>query len=535
LTGLSLTDLVRAAKKIPDGPGAAGYLNSLGLYVAVLVDVHSSDPREAFSFLGTLQHERVHWLQLIGTSVGLFGAYLNSLQAALLYQDWQTSPLSAMDLPLLDNARLTPDRRSAWAECEFQAIGIAGASRAYHDAVEAECLYTSKKVVSKQIRRLAVEALGSEGAQWLAFTDDVWSKATSGSHTLMFESRFGGLAANHLMDTVARINELVKASEYRGVKLDEFEGWEGVQLEVSTAAAFSPPYGLARDLYYARGDRTPSVANEMALCVLCDWALMYPPLPPLLPLGFIHGPSGITLSPGMVFAVLVEECDDLVLPSVTRDDLIGSANNVATAIYEHLESKSRIPTPLGIAAILGRCFSPLVNLTPSEAVYELQDDGGIPTPKSGLIGARLRYLTRQAAVAAQTRVANPAFFPLPGVFYRQDRSLFHELFDPLAPPMVSDPRQRFRPDVPDARWLTFFLYSAVAHDALYGSAFSTASELAQDLAIYSDTLLGAQNDNCIRESALEDVLGRGSASEVIARGLDGRSGAADHSRAHDRR
>lgn len=495
----SLTQILRR-ERLAQQHAAAGYFNPGGMYFELLTDPEAAeDVLDRVTLLATLLHERMHWLQLIGTSAGLHSAYVSTLQNAVLPSTSSAGrSLTLQDLPLLDSGLVNDSTRQVWLACELQHLASFGTSRAYFEALCAQRAQPHREVLSAELRKLAEQVLADRSSGYVALQDRIWAAAEfTEAGGAFLQHRDVGIGAAHLMETSARINELFKLSSSR------VENYG-----VSTLLAFGRPYGLARELFYTATNADPGPESEMALCVLCDWALCTP-LPPLLPASGAAATSVAT--PGMIFGQLLHAYRSDVIPTATEGKPVEFAEALAINMYESISARVKIPTPIDVAKFTVANLASLADVEIPAALYHGVGDGA-PKPVDAL--SRLRYLTILTLRAAETRLAHPAFFALPISYYDEGRPFFHSLFDPIEPPIWSIPGRRFAPTRDDADWFSFFYSGALVEEIRTLTAFCDAEALGRQLRGYRGTLVASADEAHLIEQAIVAVLGDGLASEV---------------------
>jgi hypothetical protein len=303
----------------------------------------------------------MHWLQFVGTKVGLFSAYLAALQGGLLMspEKWKGSPLSADAFPLLEWEQTGEVERAVWLACEQHFGAVYGGERRYFDRLGEYGGTFQPEALSRQFRDMGALVLRSDDRYERA-QDAFWADADFPTDPVMMLDHGGvGLGAAHLMEAAARVNEGFKLAEYVGHGLEPIDE-EGL---------FFPPYSYARDLFYEIVDAPRSAVLEMALCVLADWALDVV-LPPLMPLS---GSFSAIRLPGPLFARLAGELDPEKLPSDATDGPVAFAEEVARAIYADIGGKVDYPSPLETADVMRAMFVSLADDTIPESIYRAGD------------------------------------------------------------------------------------------------------------------------------------------------------------------
>lgn len=499
MTRPTLARFLQQAKPESSLGSVLGYFSPGGLHLEVLIDPETDSESNRIQMLGTLLHERVHWLQHVGTSVGLFSSYLTTLQTnALVGENW-AKVLPEMRLPLLEDERVSPDRRALWLACEAQSVAIFGGERAYFEEVARHGARFEREAISRYIRKIAEDVIGDPPPEWIALQDAIWSRATfSGDAGNFVQHRGSALGATHLMEAAARVNEVFKLAEYRE------------RYSVSLMGAFAGEYGVAREVFYDLSGAPESAESEMVLCVLADWALMTL-LPPVFPL--IGDEPRAVITPAHAFVALARNYDPSVVPKATEGQAVRFADELALALYRDITERVDFPSPLEAAQVTEKILEPLARLTVPELMYSAGEQPGLPEAKGPL--ARLRYLSWLALRACKTRREHPAFFALPISYYHQDRAFFHALFDPIQPPLWSFPGRRLMPTRDDPDWLGFFFSFAVSQDALAAAAYCEAPAIGRRLGEFRGTSLHPDNEAVLVRTGIGAVFGESPMAEEI--------------------
>ncbi|MGN6254616.1 MAG: hypothetical protein ACTHO8_06495 [Solirubrobacterales bacterium] len=481
-----------------------GRFDPTGLHLSLHWEDSEDQPYEnRIAAMGALLHERTHWLQFVGTAAGRFSVWLSTLQSGLLLYDVKDGPpLSAEDLPLLSNPKVTETRRELWYSCEQVYASIFGAPQAYFDQLEANSKGLGIPELGHQLQDLGSQLLeGDDG--YASYQGSVSSAQRQGTKTALLRWEDGAFGAAHLMECGARLNELFRLSEGIEAKGDGYE--------IDANAYLFPPYSTARDLYFEITGRTRQVEDEMAICVLVDWALNCP-LPPVLPLGAVLGENP-TLLPGPFFVWLAKnlDLDAITLPDseATRVDW---ADEFAVAIYDQIASKTEVLTPLQMGELTLKLFAGLDSMAIPESIYEILDQERGWRPIDSL--SRLRYLSILTQRAMRLRVEHPGFFPLPVSYYTASRELFHEYWDPIQPPIISIGSKRWVPTFEDPAWFSFFYISAIQHELAMSAADCDCVGLGRRLAHFTNPHLGSEAHRLLAD-AVTDVLGDGSATQAV--------------------
>lgn len=416
---MSAVSFLQAHKPDPGLAATAGYFNPGALSVELHADPVGAPFDEMVAALGVLLHERTHWLQHVGTCAGLYSAYLAALQGALyLPHPQEIEDLALADLPLMGSARYSPDRSQFWLACEAAFVTVFGGTRAYFEGLQSRGALLALRAVERQVVEIASEVCDGDPDYDTLQKHLTPAHARKDSPVMLLSYADVGLGARHLMETVARINEIFRIADYQAARGEPI-----------TAAPFmSPPWSYARDLFFEILGRTPTAGLEAALCVLADWALMCP-LPPLAPFEDL---SSVSL-PGPVFVKLVEA---LAVDDIDEVLELGTdaAGRFSRRIYDQVSQRCGMPTPPTLAALLRRAFTSVEQLRVPDDLYSVEP-GDYPRQRHN--SSRLRYVTKLARDAATLRIEHPGFFALPVLTYIESRRRFHELYDPIQPPLWS--------------------------------------------------------------------------------------------------
>ena len=460
-----LTTFLQSARPGATLNTALGFFEPGSLMIALDRDPKEAPLDDMVRGLGALLHERMHWLQFVGTTTGLFSAYLSALQAGMLFEvEPGSRDLSVADLPMLDGPQTPPDSRTWWLACERTLFTVTGAPRAYFEMLETHGgnsyqLRGISEFLWKMAKQVGVEPR----------VDEIMDQAISAAefpaniHVAYLQVEDSALGAAHLMEVAARANEAWKLAEY--ARDDEPLRYEDF---------FYPPYSLARDIFYSIVEKPPTAGLELAMCVLADWALNLP-LPPLSPLA---GDLDSGRIPGTLFPFLVKALDTDYLPTAVNYYDEGGANELVRRIYSQVRERCPVETPLEIAEAVRTFFSPMNDVVVPDSLYSTTASG-IADPADSL--ARLKYLTKVAYDAAGLRLKNPAFFPAPYLYYGRDRKAFHAIFDQIEPPLRAVGDHRFLPSRDDTAWFTFFYGAALQHEVAHSAAFCDAELLGDRL------------------------------------------------------
>jgi hypothetical protein len=483
-----------------------GRFDPIGLHLSLDWQDSEEQSYEAkISAMATLMHERCHWLQLIGTSAGRFSSWLSTLQAGLLRgDDWDSKPLSAADLPLVESERVDPVARRLWIACERVHSAVFGGEAGYIEFLASVEGSFQAEVLDLQLSRLG-SLLLDEDPDYEAFQEGLRQNPIERGTAILLDQDGVALGATHLMEATARLHELFRLSD--GIRATHPD------MEVFADGYFFPPYSYARDLYFEiQTDHEPGVRDEMAICVLADWALN-PMIMPAMPLTATLGESPALL-PGPLFAALVRLLDLDALPPLDETTRVTYAEGFVAAIYAQIKAKEpEIVTPVEMAKVHLALMGSLLDLKVPKDVYDFDGDHGGIKPRDA--SARLRYTEYLACRASQTRIENPAFFALPYAFYSVDRKLFHGLWDPIEPPILSIGELRLVPTVEDSGWFTFFCVNAIQHDLGMFAPTGDCTTVGRRLQAYRRSRLAPEEEDHLITDSVKALFGDGEASAAI--------------------
>ena len=483
-----------------------GFFDPESLSISVESDPRSDrDDYVLHAAMAALLHERTHWLQFVGTPVGLSTVYLGAIQTSVVFNNFlseaRSAGVRAEAFPLLDSGALTDGARAAWLGVEHLQLAVLGGPATLEEAFKG--VSVQAEGTSQLARSLADQVL-HHSTVYKTIQDHSWQEGifATPSKLIAVGDRCTLVGASQLMETSGRVNELIRLAlgQRRMV-------WD---------AYFGPPYSHARDMFYAITKTDTSAGLDFALCILADWALALP-LPPTLPL--ITPLDTVDSFPGSLFGFLASRLDTSAIPEAIDLHTPEWADEQAQAIYAQISSASGLWTPLDIARDMRAMYGCMEEVDLMTDLYSPPvDPAGLPTAKDGV--GRPRFMTKRAYDAAGLRLRHPAFFACPALVYARNRDEFHEYFDVLRPPLWSTGYGKWIPTADDQGWFLYFLGGAIQHDIATLSVLYGCGELAAKLAARYPYILEAGIDGKrfaaeFVELNLFAVLGDGSAAAAI--------------------
>ena len=468
----------------------------------------TSDADTMAHWLGALLHERHHWLQCISTTSGIALTVLLELRSSSIPSMLDAKALVPDDIPLLrfaparyergSDAALTRGKQGAaelWETVEILRRLVTGARKG-----DVECLlqagkYPSFKTTSEMIKPMLIEALrekeaGANLAKLWAHWHDLDQKRKQENDRVMrnLAHRGWSVGARHFLECGARVNEalLIASRLSRGAPVNVDPLFEGV-------------YGVANEMFY-RELGEPTLSKEVALAWACDTALQGT-LPPVAPFLAYAGTP-----PAFFFLAIVDALRDFEFPASEPD--VTEPESVRRYIQElerHLaERKPEVSQQLTMNLTLSAKL--LDHLDQEAAARNMFDseDGGLPALIDGT--SRLTYFLACSAAALRLRRQSPEFFSLPVCFYLNDRSKFHELFDPLAPPLVRYTGKGVFPTRKIKGWPEFFSAFAVQHELLLWLAVGPPDGFKAAITPYLETPAGPDWSRFVLRIATESIF-----------------------------
>lgn len=475
-----------------------GITNPITLQLS-LTEFNPSDEAAARAAMGALLHERQHWLQTIGTSAGLFHYLILDQQAhlvqAILAREKQLAP---SDLPLISGQFAQAGELFAWERIECIRRIFWGARRGdirILEEVQNPLRFTAMTELLKDLFITAVN--GSHDA--ISYFDSVWPKAGNriGSPPKLLDDRMGwGLGARHIMEDAARVTEVFHLAQYgQPIPIQDY---------------FTGVYGKARTLFYQVMGYNPlfqgiSPISEIVFSYVCDVALnrLYPPIGPA---------DGSAIddvwNPATYLAYLTRRLADFDLrrsldvydPMQVRQLILELDSHLDRNLGGDL-SQLRILTRHAVDAI----FRDLDHEVLSGQLFEVDSTGW---PRAASWHGRLTYMLALAKAAFSLRETYPEIFVFPVCHYVTSRERFHQLYDPIASPLIRYGAKGIAPSPgkPEG-WLEYFLCDALMYDLLRRMVMYGPDELVTTIAPYTQIYPGHQFGQPLVEAILRLFFG----------------------------
>jgi hypothetical protein len=495
-----------------------GVANPVTLQLS-LTKVVSKDELSIRAAMSALLHERHHWLQTIGTLGGIFH-YLLLDQQALIVQSLLSheKSLGIDDLPLADGRFADSADILQWEHVEYIRRVFWGARRGDIRVFENDRYGLDFPAVTQLLRRMLFIAVeGSEDARQALSNWNVAGSRISRRPTLLDSSGWA-LGARHLMEDSARVTEIFRLARYgQDVRLlDEID-------DAPTSNKFTGIYGKARSLFYSTvrnvspGIDTKTPVSEMVFNYICDAALnrIYPPAGPAQGefIDDVWNPATY-----MVFL-----CRGLSGFDLRRKVDVYDASQVRRLIFEldhHLDDA--LGGLIGSSRALTRAttkkiFSGIEAESVADELFRV-DETGWPRAKSW--HGRLSYVLALSKAALSLRETHPELFIFPACHYVSDRAYFHELFDPVAPPLVLYGDSGIAPG-PDKQtgWMEYFLCDAIMYELLRGMVMSDPNDLQRKIAPYAKICFGVEAGRSLVEAVVRLFFGDRPVCDDFLRGL----------------
>jgi hypothetical protein len=444
----------------------------------------ASDPRAPY-IAATILHEKVHWLQAVGTTLGVFCGKLESIRYSTLCAIIKTGALRPPYLEHIkrNHAAIDAAVRKKWTsgprfldtkiqkvftiqEAESPIGALIESVRSLDEflrVLEGGC--TKREFVeARRFSRvldhaMLVDAQQREGTHSSFRATDWLSKLRSAEHfapkcglySLFRDKKNNVLGAWQIMEAHARISEVYKFKQALRARLSDAELVKAVN-EYATAY----PYGIATEMFTGVTGQGMDAVGMLLFGCVCEYALN-----PVTQ--EIDGHKGmrfhpLEIFPSMRFLTVLGAVSEIfnrdgsaklktfgITPPTGRNgkkiapgfDTLEQLNFTVRVLYKNIESVTGIPSPLSCA----------------EAIVAI--NRGRPTPTAIQL---FQNPDREYHLRAQKlRLKHPAFFALPGWVEVVDRHSYEKIWKALNPPIwSSENRIRFT-------GVTNFLTTIYAH------------------------------------------------------------------------
>lgn len=492
--------------------GTVGLFRPTALSLLLELGDWKADTSHLLTSSSALLHERVHWLQHIGTSFGAFSAFMAEFQAGLVwsYVQENTDKIGPHFLPLLDQDSAKDDPRIlAWLGLEELHFILSGAI----STQELDGLYSGHTPVESLgiFRNLCVDNIVrlSQGIPEVAdlLSASLTNPPLNFSPFNLFVSEGVVFGAHHLLEGAARLNEYLSLKTllkselpgYPTYTIDDMKVkiWHFLDqkfnykytLDLNQDTFFHGVYGNARRLFYEHSGASPCYRADIVFATIVDCALN-PPLPPLTTLQVTEELPSHILTPSLRFAEMVKAARDFDLQSDFRPGT-NSVQQIVSDFYAFLEEKRIAVTPQRVVkdglALLGA----MQLTTIPDDLYELSPKG-LPKPK-GTVG-RLTFIAKRIYEAMKIRTEQPAFFTLPFDMYLRDPHQFHVLMESIDLPLWSHGSElKSTSETPG--WFEYFFRAALEQDICRWMVYCDATELSKRAAKYIRAFPTLDNKN----------------------------------------
>jgi hypothetical protein len=452
--------------------------------------------------LAVLLHERHHWLQHVGTSAGMFGSTLLSVQTAVIQHNVPLDALRPDDLPLLGREGSFPSALGMWERLE-------ATRRLYFGCRPADLVVLRNDGRAPMWRELGplldpvvehVLADGSEMARLLAVRDHP-SLALEPSGILVREAGWS-MGARHLMEGAARLNEVLHLLK-GALDLHREYPVPAEPFRFDLNGRFTGEYAVARRMFQSVVGE-PTAAAEVGFAFACDLALNC-----LAPPFYAFPPH----NPGTYFAHVVRK-----LASFRFDRVIDIADPTDTrTLFEELTEHvgEDLTIPVRMRRVMATRF--LGHLRPDNVAQEIFAVGHDFIPSATGPGSRQRYEFALSAEAERIRARSPEVFVLPFAAYVADRAAFRALFERIQPPLLSFGDRGITPTRGDPGWLEFFLATGVHGELLRAIVVLDTRGVARRLVPYLRSVAGVEHGHAVVRRVVRGLFDGGPVADEILR------------------
>lgn len=458
--------------------------------------------------LGALLHERHHWLQHVGTVVGVFSSLLIELQAGIAIGAVPLDEIGPGDLPLLTSRWTDEPGLIFWRRVEATRRMVIGCRRNDFEILERNGFPPEFTLLSKSLRTMVADV--ASGSDTLAALLDRWNDflVEPNERPAVIEERGRLFGARYLMEGAARRSEMFRIAD---LWMKDHRG------PYDASALFAGDYGVADSVFRSQVAQW-SPATEVGFAFACDLALngFYPPIAPA---------SGDAVTPGWAPGVCFAYVCSLLKGFPFGDHQIDlydpeEVRALLDALADHVGDSFAMPHA-GMADLVQASFGHLDAETEAARVFRLVD-GELPEPTRQ--GSRIRYGLAQMATAYRLRREMPELFVFPVCWYVADRKRFREHFDRIQPPLLSYGGRGIAPSRPETGWLEFFLAAAVTHEAIRGALVCEPDDLASRLLPFARSYGGDEHGRSVLQRALWHTFRGGPLADDLWQRMERRLG-----------
>jgi hypothetical protein len=454
-------------------------------------------------------HERLHWLQFMGTTVGLFLNILHELHTSVTQQYClETSDnFSEKSFPLLEKGPNSRHWSQRWKAIETLRVMLYGGAPVdvFKEGPGVVGVLNSSLDICKQVFESGAASNGGEQT-----VPDDWWIMPDVEITACGVVAEDGIASGavHLMETGGRINEFMMMMTYLG---QEHPKWE-----IPDDFFFRGIYGYSRDYFYKETGASLGTVPEMVLATLIDVALN-PPLPPFAK-GEIFKENFLIFLPSANFVRLVQAIKDFDFTAQIGNEY--SANReLIERVYDHLKRADYHLLPNVIMNQFRTALSSAADIRFPGDIYSIEEVGvdgaGIRDNEFG----RLKFLFKRSYTAAEIRSQFPELFVLPGAPALHRHKEYKQSFAKVSPPfeIIDGEIIDWQQNVPF--WKEYFFSAAIRMNLMNWVAYLSYGEIIDHmkrltsshrdreltLMLVSAVVRGIFNESYVGRKILEDI------------------------------